>query len=133
LARDIVFPRTERSSEGARIGFQERFFMTWPRFWSALRQRKAKTGPPSGSILTAVFRRGEDGFIVAECPELPGCMSQGKTKEEALRNIQDAITSVLIVRMHSQLKSDFNRSEQCRDEMLDCETFRVKDPELTSV
>lgn len=108
--------------------------MKWTRFWNALRLRRAETRPaPSGSILTAIFRRGEDGYIVAECPELPGCMSQGKTKEEALRNIRDAITSVLIVRMQGQFRSDFNRSERCREEMIDCETFRVKDPELTSV
>ncbi len=34
---------------------------------------------------------GEDGFWVAECPSLPGCISQGETKEEAIRNIQEAI------------------------------------------
>jgi predicted RNase H-like HicB family nuclease len=34
---------------------------------------------------------GEDGFWVAECPSLPGCISQGETKEEALRNIKEAI------------------------------------------
>ncbi|HHY97457.1 MAG TPA: type II toxin-antitoxin system HicB family antitoxin [Firmicutes bacterium] len=34
---------------------------------------------------------GEDGYIIAECPVLPGCMSQGKTREEALENIKEAI------------------------------------------
>ena len=34
---------------------------------------------------------GEDGFWVAECPSLPGCISQGKTKDEAIKNIQEAI------------------------------------------
>jgi predicted RNase H-like HicB family nuclease len=33
----------------------------------------------------------EDGVFVAECPALPGCVSQGKTREEAMANIQDAI------------------------------------------
>lgn len=33
---------------------------------------------------------GEDDWWVAECPSLPGCVSQGKTKEEALRNIREA-------------------------------------------
>lgn len=33
----------------------------------------------------------EDGYIVAEVPSLPGCISQGKTREEALENIQEAI------------------------------------------
>jgi predicted RNase H-like HicB family nuclease len=34
---------------------------------------------------------GEDGLWVAECPSLPGCISQGKTKEDALKNIKEAI------------------------------------------
>ncbi len=34
---------------------------------------------------------GEDGYWVAECPSLPGCISQGKTKEEAIVNIKEAI------------------------------------------
>ena len=34
---------------------------------------------------------GEDGYWVAECPSLPGCISQGKTKEEAIENIREAI------------------------------------------
>lgn len=37
----------------------------------------------------------EDGIYVAECPTLPGCVSQGKTREEALLNIQDAIKGYL--------------------------------------
>ncbi len=34
---------------------------------------------------------GEDDYWVAECPSLPGCISQGNTKEEALSNIKEAI------------------------------------------
>ena len=34
---------------------------------------------------------GEDGFWVVECPSLPGCISQGQTKEKALENIREAI------------------------------------------
>lgn len=34
---------------------------------------------------------GEDGFWVVECPSLPGCVSQGKSKEEAIANIREAI------------------------------------------
>jgi len=39
-----------------------------------------------------VLYPGEDGFWVVECPSLPGCISQGKTKEEAIINIKDAIS-----------------------------------------
>ena len=38
-----------------------------------------------------ILYRGEDGYWVVECPSLPGCVSQGKTKEEALVNIKEAI------------------------------------------
>jgi predicted RNase H-like HicB family nuclease len=34
---------------------------------------------------------GEDGYWVVECPSLPGCVTQGKSKEEALENIKEAI------------------------------------------
>ena len=34
---------------------------------------------------------GEDGYWVAECPSLPGCLSQGKSKEDAIGNIKEAI------------------------------------------
>lgn len=34
---------------------------------------------------------GEDGYWVCECPSLPGCISQGRTKEEAISNIREAI------------------------------------------
>jgi len=37
----------------------------------------------------------EDGVFVAECPALPGCISQGKTRDEALANIKDAMTGYL--------------------------------------
>lgn len=41
---------------------------------------------------------GEDDYVIAECPALPGCVSQGKTREEALTNIRDAIGGILKVR-----------------------------------
>ena len=34
---------------------------------------------------------GEDGYWVAECPSLPGCISQGSSREEAIANIREAI------------------------------------------
>lgn len=34
---------------------------------------------------------GEDGYWVAECPSLPGCVSQGRSKEDAISNIREAI------------------------------------------
>lgn len=42
--------------------------------------------------------RDEDGVWVVECPSIPGCVSQGNTREEALENIQEAIALCLEVR-----------------------------------
>jgi antitoxin HicB len=42
-----------------------------------------------------VIEPDEDGVFVAECPALPGCISQGKTRAEALANIKDAMTGYL--------------------------------------
>lgn len=41
------------------------------------------------------LEQAEDGWIVAECPALPGCVSQGRDEKEALENIREAITAWL--------------------------------------
>ena len=46
-------------------------------------------------IFHVTLEHAEDGWIVAECPALPGCVSQGKDEEEALENIKEAITAWL--------------------------------------
>ena len=46
-------------------------------------------------IFHVVPEKAEDGWIVAECPALPGCVSQGKDEEEALGNIKEAISAWL--------------------------------------
>lgn len=45
-----------------------------------------------------IYYPGEDGWIVGEVPELPGCVSQGKTLEELLDNVRDAIAGCVAVR-----------------------------------
>jgi predicted RNase H-like HicB family nuclease len=47
---------------------------------------------------TITITRDEDGMYIAECPSIPGCVSQGKTEQEAERNIQEAIKGCLEVR-----------------------------------
>jgi len=49
-------------------------------------------------IFNVTIDRDEDGVFVVECPSIPGCVSQGKTKEEAVENIKDAIKLCLEVR-----------------------------------
>ena len=48
--------------------------------------------------LPVVLRPGEDGWVVAQCPLIPGCVSQGKTREEALANVREAILLCLETR-----------------------------------
>ena len=47
---------------------------------------------------TVTVDRDETGVWVVECPAIPGCVSQGKTKTEALKNIEEAIEVCLEVR-----------------------------------
>jgi antitoxin HicB len=77
-----------------------------------LRQRRFKlhrlfrARTPLAEIAENLYRIGmkfrvhvetdEDGVFVAECPTLPGCISQGKTRSEALTNIKDAIAGYLV-------------------------------------
>lgn len=55
--------------------------------------------------LPVIISRDEDGYFIAECPSLPGCVSQGETKEEAIENIKDAI------QLHRELRLEMGLSE----------------------
>jgi predicted RNase H-like HicB family nuclease len=60
------------------------------------------------------LENAEDGWIVAECPALPGCVSQGRDEEEALSNIKEAITAWLWAedqKAASVLSNDASRSQ----------------------
>ena len=45
----------------------------------------------------ALVYPGENGFWIAECPSLPGCVSQGTTREQAVTNIKEAIAGYIAV------------------------------------
>lgn len=51
-----------------------------------------------GMKFVVTLERDEDGVWVAECPSIPGCVSQGHTRDEALSNIREAIAGCLEVR-----------------------------------
>ncbi len=53
--------------------------------------------------LTVTIDRDEDGVWIAECPSIPGCVSQGDTKNQALDNIREAIELCLEVRAETGL------------------------------
>ena len=48
--------------------------------------------------LLVTLERDESGMLVAECPAIPGCISQGRTEAEALSNIREAIVGCLAAR-----------------------------------
>jgi predicted RNase H-like HicB family nuclease len=49
-------------------------------------------------MFCVTFDRDEDGAWIVECPAVPGCISQGKTRDEAMANIREAIALCLEVR-----------------------------------
>lgn len=58
--------------------------------------------------LHVVVEQDEAGYFVAEVPALPGCLSQGKTRDEAIGNVKDAIEGWLEV-MEAKQKIDVER------------------------
>ncbi|MBM3747798.1 MAG: type II toxin-antitoxin system HicB family antitoxin [Acidobacteria bacterium] len=53
--------------------------------------------------LVVTIYQDEDGVFIAECPSVPGCVSQGRTEQEAEENIRDAIRECLVVRAEKGL------------------------------
>jgi len=51
--------------------------------------------PKCSGVRQIIIYPGEDGYWVAECPSLPGCISQGETKQKAIMNIKEAITAYI--------------------------------------
>ena len=56
-----------------------------------------------------MLKKGQDGYYVAQCLEVPGAISQGRTKEEALKNAKEALELILEI-----LKNDAKKGEIAR-------------------
>jgi predicted RNase H-like HicB family nuclease len=82
----------------------------------------------SGPIFRVALSPGEDGYIVAECLNLPGCMSQGKTEAEALENITDAIKACLSVIMEDAMGQVESLPQEMKDglERRDYKSFKPR-------
>ena len=61
-------------------------------------QKTRKEGKVKPMKFVTTLDRDEDGIWIAECPSIPGCVSQGETRDEALANIREAIAACLEVR-----------------------------------
>ena len=70
--------------------------------YNSPRNAGLQLAPPPATLdrmkLSVTVDRDEDGMWVVECPAIPGCVSQGKTKADALKNIKEAIALCLEVR-----------------------------------
>ena len=62
-------------------------------------------------IFHVLIEKSEDGWYVAECPALPGCVSQGKTEREAIENIKEAIQAWLWAEDQKTLSDSSHRPE----------------------
>jgi predicted RNase H-like HicB family nuclease len=63
-------------------------------------------------LFHVTLEQAEDDWIVAECPALPGCVSQGRDEQEALENIKEAITAWLWAEDMKAVSMLNNKSEQ---------------------
>lgn len=61
--------------------------------------------------LSIIVEKDEDGFYVVECPLFRGCYSQGKTLDEAIKNIREAITLCLEEKENQEILKSYNPQE----------------------
>ena len=64
-----------------------------------------------GKQLPLIVQKGEDGYYVVECPVLDGCYTQGKTLDEALKNIREVIDLVLEEKSARESLKEYNPVE----------------------
>jgi predicted RNase H-like HicB family nuclease len=64
-----------------------------------------------GRRLPLIIEKGEDGFYVVQCPIFEGCYTQGKTIDEALRNIREVIDLILEEKGSKRILRDYNPEE----------------------
>ena len=69
--------------------------------------------------LKVLISEGEDGWLVVECPSIPGCISQGETREKAMENIREAIAGYI-----AALEQDHIAVPEEKFEALACFMFR---------
>ena len=79
------------------------------------------------SVVTVILEPEEDGGYSVHCPSLPGCSSQGDTPEEALANIQEAISGVLKVRQQEGISPPKETPEIVTEEIRQILAERAED------
>ena len=89
--------RTATVKETEALISREKYEMIWPTLFVGRQNWR------DNMRFTVTIERDEDGIWVVECPSIPGCVSQGKTRQEALENIREAIRLCLEVRAEQGL------------------------------
>lgn len=74
-----------------------------------MKKRKIQKG--KNRHFPVVVSRGEDGFYIVQCPALTGCFTQGKTLDEALKNIKEVIELCLEERESREMANEFGFEE----------------------
>ena len=64
-----------------------------------------------GLVLPIIVEKGTDGFYIIECPILEGCFTQGKTIDEALKNIREVIKLILPEKRNKEMLKDYHPKE----------------------
>ena len=64
-----------------------------------------------GLVLPLIVEKGSDGFYIIECPILEGCFTQGKTIDEALKNIREVIELILPEKENQDILKNYNPHE----------------------
>jgi len=72
---------------------------------------KYKPKSTSGRQLPLIVEKGEDGWYIVECPLFEGCYTQGKTLDEALRNIREVIGLILEEKRARDILKDYRPQE----------------------
>lgn len=72
---------------------------------------KKQTVKYKGLTLPLIIEKGQDGFYVIECPVLEGCFTQGKTIDEALKNIREVIELILPEKKNRDILKDYRPQE----------------------
>lgn len=82
-------------------------------------------GSPQQPALTIRLFDAEDGYVGAECVDIPGCISQGKTREEALTNIMDAISVFMEVILERAARAVHAHTPESNDLKLSLSTSEL--------
>lgn len=73
--------------------------------------KKKSTIKHKGLVLPLIVEKGISGFYIIECPILEGCFTQGKTIDEALKNIREVIELILFEKKNKEILKDYHPQE----------------------